>query len=62
MTEESITFFHIAKNVFDAKDFVDKFRGGLKPIGADTGDSEQKQDGVYISGEPEVRRMPIQNG
>lgn len=51
MTEESITFFHIAKNVFDAKDFVDKFRGGLKPIGADTGDSEQKQDGgLYFWG------------
>ena len=31
MTEENITFFQIVKKVFDAKDFVDKFRGGLKP-------------------------------
>lgn len=42
---ENFTFFHISKNVESPKQLVDNFSHGLKPIGSDTADSEQKQAG-----------------
>lgn len=42
---EDYTFYHIAKNVESPKQLVDNFSQGLKPIGFDTADSEQKQAG-----------------
>lgn len=42
---ENFTFYHIAKNVDSSKQLIDNFSHGLKPIGADTADSEQKQEG-----------------
>lgn len=60
MSDESVTFFHVAKKVSGAKELIKQFREGLKSVGADTGDSEQKQaGGLYFWGSREQANVHV---